>query len=492
MTLRVGQVVAEFGGLAQTGGLADAVAALSKELKRLGQDVKIFLPLYGSIDMDSLDLLSEPTIRDIEVTLGGRKFPVVLRPASVGDEFPTVYLIDCPDAFDREAIYDNAGDEHLRFALLSRAALEGCRRSAWKPAILHCHDWHAGLLPLYLKTLYSRENLFAGVRTVLTIHNLAYQGVFSRSAASDLGLKKGASPTFATPGQRPVVNFLATGIRHADMVSTVSPTYAREIVTAEHGMGLDRLLASRGSGVTGILNGVDYEIWNPASDPLIAANYSATALEGKEVCRRSLLQDMSLDPDPSGPVLGIVSRLAQQKGFEVVGEVLPEILADQDIRLVVLGTGEDQFERLFEKLADESPRKVAFRRTFDPALAHQIEAGSDVFLMPSRFEPCGLNQMYSLKYGTVPIVHRIGGLADTVEQFDDSTGRGTGFVFEPFAAAPFQSALESALGTFRDSDSWRRLTLNGMSCDFSWARQVERYLEMYRSVLGDRSKPPDA
>jgi starch synthase len=265
----------------------------------------------------------------------------------------------------------------------------------------------------------------------------------------------------------------------------VSPTYAREILTAEHGMGLDGLLSERRDRPSGILNGVDYELWNPATDDLIPARYSAADLSGKATCRDGLLDELDLDPAPDGPLLGIVSRLAGQKGFELVGEVLPEVLTREDVRLVVLGTGEDEYEALFERLAEDFPGKVAFRRMFDAALAHRIEAGSDVFLMPSRFEPCGLNQMYSLKYGTPPIVHRIGGLADTVEPFDSESGKGTGFAFEPFGADGFQLALESALEVYRQPDRWHRLMLNGMALDFSWARQVEAYVATYQSVLVD-------
>jgi starch synthase len=483
MPLRIAHVVAEYAGLAQTGGLADAVAALTKEMSCRGHDVRIYLPHYAELKAANLQPKYVPGMDDCVVAFGDTEYTFSFLMASAPDSGATLCLIDCPEAYARPGIYSGDADEHHRFALLARAALEGCQRLGWAPDILHCHDWHAGLLPWYVRTLYSWDPLFEHVRTVLTIHNLAYQGVFDGESAEELGTPRERVPRHPIDDDDGTVNFLATGIRHADAVTTVSPTYAREILTPEQGMGLDELLRWRGDKPVGILNGVDYERWDPAHDPLIARNYSSDNLSGKSVCRQDLLESLDLAPDPTGPVLGIVSRLAAQKGLELVTSVLPEVLGHQDIRLVVLGTGESEYETFFSHLAKQFPDKVAFRRAFDLRLAHRIEAGSDIFLMSSRFEPCGLNQMYSLRYGTPPLVHRTGGLADTVEPFHLESSEGTGFVFEPFGEKEFRLALDEAILAFRDRQQWERLMRRGMSLDFSWARQVEAYLETYDRLL---------
>jgi starch synthase len=482
MSLRIAQVTSEFAGLAQTGGLADAVAALSKELGAAEHDVRVFLPLYGSLDRHQLDLVAEPVVQEIVVPFADRELTFsVTTSSSVGGSV-TLYLIDCPEAYGRELIYDSAGDEHFRFALLGRAVLECCQRLGWRPDILHCHDWHAALLPLYLRGSYSWDPLFSAARTVLTIHNLAYQGAFPSPAAADLGFDSRERSGVAG-FDAGAVNFLATGITHADWLTTVSPTYAREIRTPAFGAGLDPLLDRRADRLKGILNGVDDEIWDPSRDSMIPRTYSPSDLDGKAVCRRELLAELGLLPEPDGPVLGIVSRLAEQKGLDLVLDVLPDVIEKEDVRFVVLGSGESDLEASLRDLVRRFPGKVAFVDRFDTALSHRIEAGSDLFLMPSRFEPCGLNQMYSQRYGTPPVVHRVGGLADTVEAFDPDEGTGTGFVFESFGPDELRTALEEALETYRHADRWRLLMLNGMAQDFSWSRRVEAYVDMYRRVL---------
>jgi starch synthase len=488
MSLRVAQVTAELSGLAQTGGLADAVAALSKGLGVAGHEVRVFLPLYGSLDGRLLDLVPEPRVEEVVIPFAEREltFSVVTSAWSGGSV--TLHLIDCPEAFGRQLIYDSAGDEHFRFALLARAALECCQRLEWRPEVFHCHDWHAALLPLYLRGSYAWDELFSASRAVLTIHNLAYQGAFPHPAAADLGFESRESDGVAS-FEAGGVNFLATGIRHSDWLTTVSPSYAREIRTPAFGAGLDSLLDQRADRLEGILNGVDDDIWDPTRDPAIPSTYSRSDLDGKVACRRELLAELDLRPDPEGPVFGIVSRLAEQKGLGLVLDVVPGIIEREDARLVVLGSGEPRLEKAFRALAERFPGQVAFVDRFDTALSHRIEAGSDAFLMPSRFEPCGLNQMYSQRYGTPPIVHRVGGLADTVEAFDSDDGTGTGFVFEGFTAEEFRQALEQAVWTFRRTDRWRLLMRNGMARDFSWARQVEAYVDMYRRVL---ALPPSA
>jgi starch synthase len=483
MSLKIAHVVAEYAGLVQTGGLADAVAALTKEMSRRGHDVRIFLPHYQDFKAAALDLEPVPGLEPAVVSIGDVDYIFSLSVAKAPESQARLYLIDCPRAYGRPGVYSGDADEHHRFALLARAALEGCQLLGWPPDILHCHDWHAGLLPLYLKTIYSWDPIFAGAQTVVTVHNLAYQGVFDGEVAEEFGFPDGAALRHPIEARDGAVNFLATAIRNADAVTTVSPTYAREIMTPDQGMGLDGVLRARTDLPIGILNGVDYEVWDPQNDPLIPQTYSIDDLSGKEICRDELLASFSLAAAPSGPVLGIVSRLAHQKGLELVLSVLPEFLRDEDIRLVVLGTGEAQYEERFGELKGEFPDKVAFSRTFDMQLAHRIEAGSDVFLMPSRFEPCGLNQMYSLRYGTPPVVHRTGGLVDTVEPYEADGQVGVGFPFSPFGEKEFRAAIETLLEAFGERQKWQQLMVRGMALDFSWSRQVDVYLDTYEGLM---------
>jgi starch synthase len=482
--LRIGHVAAEYAGQAQTGGLADAVAALAKHQARRGHDVRVVMPLYGSTDETDLAVRPEPAIQEVVVPLGGREYTFSACSLGGREDTARVYLVDCPAAYGGREIYTEDPDEHLRFALLARAALEICQRLAWSPSVLHCHDWHAALVPLYRKTLYAWDDVLETSPTVLTVHNLAYQGAFAREAAAELDL----GPEVDAGGQHGEdFRFLEAGLRHADKLTTVSPTYAREILTPERGEGLDAVLRERTVDLVGILNGIDEELWNPETDPALPATYSRNDLAGKRVCRQKLLADLGLAPDPAGPVIGIVSRLAWQKGFDLLPPIADGVLAASDLRLVVLGTGDPELETYFADLAFRFASRVAFRPIFDADLARLIEAGSDLFLMPSRYEPCGLNQMYSMRYGTPPIVHRTGGLADTVEPFDEASGRGTGFLFEPCTPEALRQALERALDLFRRPEPWRRLVVNGMARDFSWARQVDQYLGLYRELVAARS-----
>ena len=373
-------------------------------------------------------------------------------------------------------------DEYFRFAFLSRAAIESCQRMEWSPDVFHCNDWHTGLLPLYLKSHYASDSLFADSRTVLTIHNVGYQGVFPGSAVEALDLSDQASLLDKEDLDAGRLNFLKTGILHADLLTTVSPTHAKEIQTAEYGCGLEENLRARSDDLTGILNGVEYEEWDPGVDPLIPFSFSRLDLAGKEKNKQALMVELSLPADSTAPVIGVVSRLAGQKGFDLFPEVLPELLAARDFHLVVLGTGEERYEEFFRQLEALDPMKVSFTNTFDNALAHRIEAGSDLFLMPSLYEPCGLNQMYSLRYGTVPVVRKVGGLADSVVQYDTETGRGTGFLFEEFSAAALRQALEAALDLYPDRERWQQVMRNGMAKDFSWGRQIQQYVELYRRL----------
>lgn len=472
-------VTSEASPFAKTGGLADVSAALPRYLHRAGHDVRVVMPFYASVPHDVATL--EFAFRGIEIALGPHRYTVDIVAATRPGE-PPVYLVHAPVLYHRASIYTNDVDEHLRFLVLSRAALELAQRLAFAPDVVHCNDWQTGLLPLTLRCRYAWDRLFARTRTLLSIHNLNYQGRFPAHAVVDSGLAESAHLFHQDQLRAGMVNFLLHGILYADGINTVSPTYAHEIQTPEHGAELDGFLRARTSTVVGILNGVDREEWSPETDALIPHRFSAGDLSGKARDKSALLARFRLPEVTGVPVIGIVSRLAGQKGFALLEDAMPVLLRRQRFQLVVLGSGERRFEQLFTRLADAFPYQVAFHRGFSNELAHLIEAGSDMFLMPSRYEPCGLNQMYSLAYGTVPIVHRTGGLADTVELWDPATGTGTGIVFDHHDARGVAWAIEAALSLYRDPATWSRLIANGMAQDFSWDASARLYEELYRRL----------
>jgi len=472
-TVNVLFTTAELAPFAKTGGLADVSAALPRHLHRHGHDVRVFVPFYSRISTEGRLFRAVDNIQSVEVALGAHRYRFSLYATTLPRTNLEVYLVQCPQLYSRAGIYTNDPDEHRRFLLLSRAAFESAQRMGFAPDIIHCNDWQTALQPLYLRTRYSWDRLFARTKTLLTIHNLNYQGVFRADILPDTGLLDSRHLFHQDQLNDGRLNFLVTGILYADGISTVSPTYAKEIQGSELGAGLDPLLRARSARVVGILNGVDYEEWSPESDSLIPFRYTANDLSGKEKCKQALLSALRLPYDPRAMVSGIVSRLAGQKGFDLFAEAAPRILDRHDLRLVVLGSGEPRLEELFASLQRRYPSKVAFYRGFSNELAHLIEAGSDLFLMPSRYEPSGLNQMYSLRYGTLPLVRRTGGLADSV---DDSTG----FLFDEYAPTSLYSAWELALRVWRDQQAaWRRLMLNAMAKNFSWDNQVRRYEELY-------------
>ncbi len=478
-------VTSEVAPFAKTGGLADVAEALPAYLAGQGHDVRVFTPLHSRIDVSKYRFTAVDFLRAVHLALGEHTFTFSVAVARAPGSEADVYFLDCPQLFHRGDVYTGEWDEHLRFALLTRGAIECCQRMGWGPDVFHCNDWHTALLPIYLKTVYSWDGLFARSKSVLTIHNIAFQGVFPADVVGNLGLWEHRRLLFQADLEKGAVSFMKTGILYADAVTTVSRTYAKEIQTEAYGMGLEALLRERSSTVVGIVNGVDYSQWSPQEDPLIPRNYGVEDVaEGKAENKRHLLETANLPPGDTAPVIGIVSRLTSQKGFELTYEALPEAVRYLDVRVVVLGSGESAIEDHFHWLERTFPRKVSFYNGYHNRLAHLIEAGSDIFLMPSRFEPCGLNQMYSLKYGTVPVVRKTGGLADTVEPFNPATGEGTGFVFEHYDSTGFAWALKQALATYRDRPAWKRLRLNGMEQDFSWQRQGAVYEELYARLTG--------
>ncbi len=382
------------------------------------------------------------------------------------------FFVDCPPLYDRPEIYGDYPDDHIRFALLSQAAL-GIARHIFRPAVLHAHDWQAGLVAPYLRTTFASDPTFYGLRTLLTIHNLGYQGNYPAAAFADLGL----DPGLYHPGGLEfwgLVSYLKAGIVWSDAVNTVSPTYAREIQTPEYGFGMDDLLLIHSGKLSGILNGVDYEEWNPETGPYQVAHFSARDLSGKLACKKALLAEMGLPPNTRRPLIGIVSRFADQKGFDLL-EGIAAWLADQDVAMVALGNGQKKHEDMFRQLAALRPEKFAVRIGYDDALSHRIVAGADMFLMPSQYEPCGLSQMYSLRYGTVPVVRATGGLEDTVDE-------STGFKFAEYTPAALQGAIQQALNAFEKPGAWMERMRRGMAKDFSWDSSAREYQRLFRSL----------
>lgn len=482
--LRICLVSSEIVPFSKTGGLADVCGALGKYLGKQGHDVRLFTPFYDSIDTSRQEFHPVDFLQHITVGFGGFSLEFSVLTSRLPETTTDVYFIYCPALYNRGKIYSDEPDEYLRFALLCRATIECCQRMGWGPDVFHCNDWQAALIPLFLKTHYSWDQLFAATQTVLTLHNVGYQGVFPSEVLPKLGLENQTQLLAKDDLQRGVLNYLKIGLLHAGVITTVSETYAREIQTAEFGAGLEGLLQQRSDHLIGILNGVDYQEWNPETDALIPFHYSAADLRGKEKNKRALLAQFNMPYRKGVPLYAGISRLTGQKGFELLQEILYSFIASHEMQFILLGSGEEKYTRFFEAAARALPGKVAFYNGYHTELAHRIEAGSDMFVMPSRYEPCGLNQIYSLRYGTVPIVRKTGGLADTVQLYDWQAQTGTGFVFEYFNADSLNWAMDYAYQTYQHQDAWKGIMLRGMRRNFSWEVQVEKYIELYRRLTG--------
>jgi starch synthase len=483
MKLTVCLLASEAAPLSKTGGLADVSAALTKYLHASGHDVRLFTPLYKSIDRSRLELHPVEGLQQIQLAVGTHRFVFSVLATRLPGSTAPVYLIDCPELYGRPTLYTTDPDEHLRFLGFTRAVFTACQRMRWAPQILHCNDWHTGFAPLFLKEAYDRDPLFRGTRSLLTIHNIGYQGIFSATAIGDLALGPKSYVLHQDDLRAGRINPLRHGILYADAITTVSPTHAREICTDQYGMGLQDSLRARADVVSGILNGVDYDEWDPRRDRYLPKHYDPDTLQVKAELKRDFLTRLKLDVPLTTPLGGIVSRLASQKGIDLMFESLPLVLAGRDFAFVALGSGDAQYEQFFTTLQEDFPGRVVFRRGYDDELAHWIEAASDLFLMPSFYEPCGLNQMYSLRYGTVPIVRRTGGLADSVEHYNPDTGFGTGIVFNDFNPEALEWALNTALDLYAAPTHWARMVRNGMSRDFSWQKQGGQYVELYEKLL---------
>ena len=479
--MRILIAAAEGVPFSKTGGLADVMGALPQAIARLGHEVAVVLPRYRPTPLDTL----RPVLPSLTIPLGRKlHFPAVL--AGAPKDGLRTFFIDYPPYFDRSALYgtSEAGDypdNAERFALFSRAVLETAKL-LFPTDMVHCHDWQTGLVPVLLKTAYAEDPALKNAATLFTLHNLGYQGLFPAEVLERIGLGR---DLFTIDGLEffGKMNFLKGALLYADFVNTVSKAYAAEIQTADYGFGLHSVLRLRSAALAGILNGVDYTTWNPATDPYIAASYTREDLSGKRICKKDLLKEFRLpSKNLDRPLIGIVSRFTAQKGADLLAEVAGA-LAPEDFYLVVLGAGDKPYETLFRRLARQYPRKIAVRIAYDNVLAHKIEAGADMFLMPSRYEPCGLSQIYSLKYGTVPIVRATGGLDDTIEPYHPRAGTGTGFKFRLYSGQALLETVRRALRVYQNRAAWQRLMRNGMAKDFSWDVSAREYVAVYEKVI---------
>jgi starch synthase len=487
--MHIAFVASEGVPFSKTGGLADVVGALPRALAQLGHQVTVYLPRYRQTK------LADPAtvVRSITIPFDDKyRFASVVTAGSQGGV--RFHFVEYPEFFDRDALYGTAAgdypDNAERYALFCRAVLEASKILG-VPHIFHCHDWQAALVPVLLRTVYAEDPAFRDVATVFTIHNMGYQGLFSPETLPLLMLPWDLF-TIAKMEFFGQVNFLKGALTYSDFITTVSRKYSHEIQTAEYGFGLEGVLRNRASTVTGIVNGVDYDEWSPQADKLIAARYSPQDLAAKAKCKQDLLTAFGISPaDTKLPVIGIVSRFAAQKGFDLILQIADR-LAREEMIVVALGTGDKAYEEMFTRLNRQFPGKIAVKIAYDNTIAHKIEAGADMFLMPSRYEPCGLNQIYSLKYGTVPIVRATGGLDDTIDPWDARSGKGTGFKFTEYNGEALLLTIRQALQAYRDQTSWHVLMRNGMAKDFSWGASAREYGKVYERVRQGRSSVPQA
>jgi starch synthase len=461
----------------KTGGLADVVEALPRALQALGHEVAVLLPRYHG------NKIKSTLVSSVSIALGDKmRFPAIGEAAPV--KGVRYFFVDDPPYFDRAQLYgDKSGDypdNAERFAEFSRVAIEFMKR-VWLPDVIHCHDWQTALVPVLLRTQYANDPVVRSLPVVFTLHNLGYQGLFPQAAMRTVGLPDTLFTMDALEFYGKV-NYLKGGLIFADFLTTVSRRYAKEIQTPEFGWGLEGVIRNRSDRLVGILNGVDYGVWSPEADPMLAQNYSVHNLEGKKACKKDLLAAFHLpDENIDRPLIGIVSRFADQKGFDLISEIAGDLMKE-NVAIVALGTGQPEYESLFKGLADKYSARVAVKIGYDNTLAHKIEAGADMFLMPSRYEPCGLNQIYSLRYGTVPIVRATGGLDDTIQSFSAKTQHGTGFKFDGYDGGALLGSIRAALKAYRDPNVWHTIQTNGMGKDFSWKVSAAAYVTLYEAA----------
>ena len=466
----------------KTGGLGDVVGSLPVAIEQEDCEVKVFLPLYGGIKTTEHNLNPVAELQDISVKIGDKEIKFNVWYGTLPGSGVEVYLIDCPIYFHREMPYTNDPDEDERFILFQIAIIETLQRLKWSPDIIHCNDWQTSLIPAYLKINYKWDKLFENTKTLISIHNIGYQGRFSKNAIYNAGLP----PSQYYPGGPFELDntfcFLKAGILFSEIISTVSPTYAKEIQTKEFGAGMEGVLSTRKDDIYGVLNGIDTEVWNPKVDKFIPYNYSSKKLDKKLKNKKVLLEEAEIEFNVNIPVIGIISRFAGQKGFELLFPIVNEFI-NLPMQLIVLGSGEDRTEEFFKELAKAFPQKVNAYIGYNNKLAHYITAGCDMFLMPSQYEPCGLNQMYSLNYGNVPIVRKTGGLADTVKDYHEFDEKGNGFTFNENSSHALLATIKRAIDMFNNKETWEKIMVRGMKEDFSWKHSAKEYMRLYKKAL---------
>lgn len=487
--MKIAYVSSEVFPFAKTGGLADVAGSLPKYISKMGHEVKVFMPKYNFVDEEKYDLKYSWEIGEMPVRVNGNIRFLHLHQAKLPNSSVEINFLDCPHYFFRGQVYTNDPDEDERFILFSKGIIEVLQRLKWAPDIIHCNDWQTGLLPLLVKENYSWDRMFDNIAFLFTIHNIGYQGIFSPKTVFAAEIPE----RFFFPGG-PVemngnVNFMKAGILFSEVINTVSPTYAREILTPDYGAGLESVLKSRERDLHGILNGVDYNIWDPSDDKLIPFRYNAGFLSGKLKNKKFLLEHFNLEFNENIPLIGIISRLVLQKGFDIVMDAVDNLM-NLEAQWIILGSGEDEYEQLFKNISNLHSDKVAVYIGYNNELSHLVEAAADIFLMPSHYEPCGLNQIYSLKYGTVPIVRKTGGLNDTVQDWHEyksyGVESGTGFSFVDYTGKALYSTVVRAIDTFNDKITWQRIQRNGMSKDYSWQSAAGSYIELYNAAHSKR------
>ncbi len=486
-------VTSEVVPFVKTGGLADVSAALPQMLSELGHEVRIVVPKYGAVDDRKFKIHEVVRLKDLHMKIGDKDVVFSLKSCFLPGQKVRVqiYFLDNQEYFgSRNSLYvdpitgEDFPDNDERFIILTNAVFELISKLGWIPDIIHCNDWQCGLIPAYLKTIYKNNEQFSKFKTVFTIHNLAYQGIFPKSSFRKTGLPEelNSEKGLEIYGK---LNFMKSGLMFADVINTVSETYANEIRSDDElGAGLRSVLAKRKNNLYGIINGIDTHVWNPEKDKLLPKKYSAKNLSSKLANKQELAAKFNFKFDENVPILGLISRLFDAKGMDLISGAFNELMK-LNIQMVLLGTGDKKYHNFFEKMSGKYHDKFASYLGFNDELAHLIEGGADILLMPSRYEPCGLNQMYSLTYGTVPLVRETGGLADTVIRFNEKTEDGNGFVFKQYEAAAFLKELKRALKIFEDKKTWIKIMRNGMKCDFSWNSSAKKYVDLYKTVLNN-------
>ncbi|HZW39831.1 MAG TPA: glycogen synthase GlgA [Ignavibacteriaceae bacterium] len=489
--LKILFVTSEVVPFVKTGGLADVSSALPQMLSELGHEVRIVVPKYGAVDSRKFKIHEVVRLKDIPVKIGDKEVTYSLKSCFLPGQKVRVqiYFLDHQEYFgSRNSLYvdqttgQDYPDNDERFILLSRAVFELISRLGWIPDIIHCNDWQTGLIPAYLKTVFNDVEIFQQFKTLFTVHNLLYQGIFPKSSFKKTGLPEelNSEKGIEIYGK---INFLKAGLMFADVINTVSETYANEIRTDEElGGGLKQVLSKRKNDLYGILNGIDTRVWNPEVDKIIPHKYSSKDLTGKIENKKVLTEKFRLNYNENVPVIGLISHLFDVKGFDLITEIFPDLMK-LNVQVILLGTGDRKYHNFFEKQSQKFSEKFSCYLGFNDELAHLIEAGADLFLMPSRFEPCGLNQLYSLNYGTVPLVRETGGLADTVVKYSEKTGEGNGFSFKPYESAALLKELNRALRIFEDKKVWTKIMKNGMRLDLSWTNSAKKYIDLYKTIL---------